>query len=478
MAQPSVDEWQRSIGGSSTDSTLRCSESFTGELFIAGTTKSGTIDGISTSENLNNIYISKLTSLGTTVWKKFYGGSADDLLVDVKADNTGGVFLLVSSASADGDFAGAASTGLWLIHLDVSGNQVLKKFLGGSTGDAGSLFITSDNEIYVLGSISVANGTITPIGGSDLWLVHSDINGNIIWQKNYGGTADERPTQVLIENNSLFILGSSNSSTVNSQTNHGNLDVLLLKADTAGVVSKTKLYGGSLIDLAVGMVSGDAGDLLILANSTSNDGDIFTSNGGVDMWVFSVDSTIALSFIYNSNYGGTGDDFGTSILYNEVLSVPILLGHTEDQTLYGSNTINVGTNLIMMQLVAFGGVQWSEYRGGDLNEIGGDLIATADGGILFTGSSSSNNGDLMANAGGSDFWIYKSNYPCPDNLNLDGAVYKRSITRKADNYISTSSKFVGLPSKVTLRSGYIVLEPGFQVDPGVVFQTQIGGCNN
>ncbi|MFZ9943892.1 MAG: hypothetical protein ACO3O0_09800, partial [Bacteroidia bacterium] len=41
----------------------------------------------------------------------------------------------------------------------------------------------------------------TPAENADIWLIKSDNNGGIIWQRSYGGDGDERFPQLVFTNN-------------------------------------------------------------------------------------------------------------------------------------------------------------------------------------------------------------------------------------------------------------------------------------
>jgi len=53
-------------------------------------------------------------------------------------------------------------------------------------------------------------------------------------------------------------------------------------------------------------------------------------------------------------------------------------------------------------------IQWQKTYGGTLSDDGGSIKATSDGGYIFAGRTSSNDGDVSGNNGGLDWWVVKT----------------------------------------------------------------------
>jgi transcriptional regulator with XRE-family HTH domain len=73
----------------------------------------------------------------------------------------------------------------------------------------------------------------------DMQLTVRDLNGNIQFQKTYGGTSYDKASAVLpISDGGYFLLGSTSSFGA------GNYDLLLIRTDEKGAVIWQKTYGG------------------------------------------------------------------------------------------------------------------------------------------------------------------------------------------------------------------------------------------
>jgi len=95
----------------------------------------------------------------------------------------------------------------------------------------------------------------TALGGNDIFIQKVDRNGNFSWVKSFGGKMDDFAAAMGQDHKgNLYLAGifhdtlKFNGGTGNSFASKGELDVFILKMDTAGTLLWTKTIGGSLDD--------------------------------------------------------------------------------------------------------------------------------------------------------------------------------------------------------------------------------------
>jgi hypothetical protein len=127
---------------------------------------------------------------------------------------------------------GAGSWDIFLIKTDANGNIQWAKTYGGTYSDwALSVQQTSD------GGYIVAGGTNTfGAGGSDIFLIKTDANGNRIWAKTYGGTGDDWARSVQQTSDGGYIVAGRTSS-----FGAGGSDIFLIKTDANGNIGSCSI---------------------------------------------------------------------------------------------------------------------------------------------------------------------------------------------------------------------------------------------
>jgi len=97
-----------------------------------------------------------------------------------------------------------------------------------------------DGGYYVLNNVNspFPSGNIneTGFGGGDLLLVKYDVGHNVVWQKCYGGSGGEGSTSLKLIGNELFLIGTSDSPNSGNKTaiNFGGFDIWVIKTDLNG----------------------------------------------------------------------------------------------------------------------------------------------------------------------------------------------------------------------------------------------------
>src|SRR5437867_11229470 len=123
-------------------------------------------------------------------WQKCLGGTEDEWAESIEQTTDGGYIIAGRSASNNGDVIGShGNWDYWLVKTDSSGNIQWQKCLGGTDDDAAySVQQTTDGGYIVAGQSNSNDGDVTGNhGNEDYWLVKTDANGSIQWEKSMGG---------------------------------------------------------------------------------------------------------------------------------------------------------------------------------------------------------------------------------------------------------------------------------------------------
>ncbi len=401
--------WRRCLGGTAGEYANGCIEASDGSIMILGNTLSADGD-VTMNQGENDLWVIKLSPAGNIVWQRTYGGSGDDIGYGIEETAGGGFILHGPTTSADGDVVGSlASPGgqdHWVLKISSSGALEWSQALGGTQSDVGTKLIqlSDGGFLQCFAAVGSNDGDVTNNhGGQDAWLVKLSAAGSIEWARTIGGSAGDFGNDVLeLDNGDLLFAGSTRSNDGDIPSNQGELDALLGRISSTGVVQWMRTYGGSLDDGLVVIEPKGNGNFLLSGSTASTDGDVTNNNGATDAWLLEVDGSGSL--LWQRAYGGSG--FEQCYIFSSDQNNLVLSGVTNSTD--GPMADNHGDlDIWIGGLPGSGVAQWQRCLGGSAQERGLLQVRTDDGGYLIAGYTDSNDGDVSGNHGGRDMWVVK-----------------------------------------------------------------------
>ena len=175
---------------------------------------------------------------------------------------------------------------MWVIKLDNNGNLIWEKSFGGKGYDGGQAVIeNSYGNIMVLGQTNSFDGDITnPLGSSDFFLVNMTRKGEILNIENLGTSNFDSGKSIMeLDDGSLFLLGHTMDN-LSTDENIGS-DVLFIKTLPNGVFIEKQIIGGTGTDIGYDFTQLIDGSIIIVGSSDSQDGFFSKSNGKEDVFI-------------------------------------------------------------------------------------------------------------------------------------------------------------------------------------------------
>ncbi len=225
-------EWTKTYGGEYYDKAFSLELTNDGGYIIVGYTESF-------GAGNNDVCLIKVASDGDIEWIKTYGGKYDDEGYSVKQTEDGGYIIVGQTRSFGAGKLGGylITTDVYLIKTDANGNIEWTKTYGGSKSDMGfSVEQTADGG-YIIAGRTESFGVV----GGAAYLIKTDANGNLIWDKVY--TDFVKAYSVKQTKDEGYIITGLRWG--------GN--IYLLKTDPYGNAEWTKTYGtgcGKSLELA------------------------------------------------------------------------------------------------------------------------------------------------------------------------------------------------------------------------------------
>jgi uncharacterized delta-60 repeat protein/uncharacterized repeat protein (TIGR02543 family) len=271
-------EWQKAYGGSRWDDPHSIQQTSDGGYIVSGETGSfGAID--------KDFWILKLSPDGAIEWQRTYGGSEWETDPSIQQTNDGG-YIVVGEISSFGTVGGY----IWILKLTSDGEIEWQKTYGGSERETDpSIRQTNDGGYIVAGQIYSFGAE-----ANDIWILKLSSDGDIDWQKTYGGTSYDEALSIQQTNDGGYIVAGSTES-----FGAGSSDIWILKLSSAGDIEWQKTYEGSGSDSASSIQQTSDGGYIVAGYTIS------WGAGSRDFWVLKLSSDGDInprcSFIRNSS---------------------------------------------------------------------------------------------------------------------------------------------------------------------------------
>jgi hypothetical protein len=360
-------QWQKAFGGDDGNSSH---ESNFGNIIktndhgwlIAGSSNEIPPVGNKTAPAYGYIdtWVIKLDSAFNIQWQNSYGGSGSEQFYKAQQNSDGTYYFAgVSSSSVSGTKTDSCrgNGDFWLVKTDAMGNQLWDKTVGSPDSDNLVDFTVVNDRIFLLGKLDASDGYHTYSSGEcsmgygniDIWITALDTSGNLLWDKTFGGNGNDVPNAICYNNHRLYIVGSSDSTSLTPPTTRtapakSYIDAWLIQLDTNGVQYWEKSYGGT--PSAFQYMSDiehipNTSNLLMAGSSDSNAANDKSENsrGLTDYWLLKIDT--AGNVLWDKTIGGSDDDLISQKALYVVDSNTFFVGGVSNSTISGDKTVPI-----------------------------------------------------------------------------------------------------------------------------------------
>jgi uncharacterized delta-60 repeat protein len=418
-------QWQRTLGGASTDVGFGIAIDSGDNVCITGYTNSqgaGSFDFI----------IVKYNSSGTIQWQRTLGGASSDVGYGIAIDSGDNVYVTGSTNSQ-----GAGSDDIVIAKYNSSGTIQWQRTLGGASFDYGwKIAIDSGDNVYVTGSTNSQGA-----GSDDIVIAKYNSSGTIQWQRTLGGASGDRGYEIAIDSgDNVYVTGYS-SDPANSVTG-----VLIVKYNSSGTIQWQRIFFNYSLDIYAYSI------IFLKENTFALVGDIYrdskpngsyghitllSTEGIFDSWTYTeslltnatstltsststlTDSestltsststlTDAASSYVTSNYSLRRINpeywINTTGRYQYVYNYGIAVDSNKNIYAVGeTNATDTNYNILLTKYSSKGFIQWQRTLGGASYDYGWKIVVDSNNDVYVTGSTRSQG------AGSDDIVIAKYN---------------------------------------------------------------------
>jgi hypothetical protein len=375
---PPKEEWNKTFGGTGYDLGRSVQQTIDRGYILVGSTGSYGEDG-------PDVWLIKTDANGNEQWNRTFGGIKTDDGYDVQQTTDGGYIIIgdygvyLENTTLYGD--------AWIIKTDSNGNELWNKTFGGAAYDfASSGQQTTDGGFIISGATSSYGS-----GGNDAWLIKTDLNGVMQWNKTYGGEGDESGDSVQQTKDCGYIIAGDTSS-----FGAGSSDVWIIKTDSNGNEQWNKTFGGTQQDNGFSIRQTKDEGYIITGWTRVNDADNF------DIWLIKTDANE--KELWNRTFGGDKNDVGFSVQQTT----------DEGYIVAGATNIYGTGSTWLIKTDGNGTEQWNETFGE--NSWGQSVQQTNEGGYIVLGNV------YPIVPGDSDVWLIKIAPEVRLNIGINGGI--------------------------------------------------------
>lgn len=305
----------------------------------------------------------ELNTYGDILGLKDYGTDSVEEANQIIQTIDGGYATVGYSMSLHGSYRN-----IYFIKTTNAGIVSWTKHIGGLGYENGTSIVQTVSGEYFIGGTSKYKSD----GLFDFYLVKTDINGDTLWTKKYGGIQNEEANSMHQTSDGGFILSGYSES-----FSFGSKDFYLVKTNSIGDTLWTKHYGGKLGEISNSVRQTSDGGYIMIGNSESFG--LSTEN----MYVVKTNSIG--DTLWTKTYGQVGRYSGGFDIIQTKDGGYAATGFIKTAYPYGF------TDLYLVKIDVYGNVQWEkEFKIEPTNIFytgsrGLSILQTSDGGFAISG---------------------------------------------------------------------------------------------
>lgn len=317
---------------------------------------------------------------GQSTFQVAFGGPGEEEFSSFSQTTDGNLIFCGSTNSF-----GSGQKDMLIFKTDISGNIIWSKTYGGPLNDECWQIKQTPDGGYIATGYTESYGN----GNKDAFLLKLTSSGTVSWFKTFGGGSTEYGYDVLVLNSGYLLSAQSDS------WGAGGNDMFVVKTASNGSPVWAKTFGGSNHEGAFSVVMAPDNQY-VFTGTTGSYGNLY------QIFVTKIDSSGTISWFKTYGDNGTGLDGGRAIC-NAWGGGFVVAGYT--------NSFGVGNyDMLAFQIDNNGNTMWTKTIGGASEDISYDIIRDKSSGYLLGGYTKSfgfGNNDLFISRidnGGTPTW--------------------------------------------------------------------------
>ena len=351
-------------------------------------------------------FLSVAQSLDITSQYRFGSAGDDDLFVCPSPNGDGYYLIGMSDGNTSFDKTEDSRGGydIWVVKTDNNFDIEWDKTYGGDQDEFTNSVVVLDDRI-IISSTSSSNTsgdkTMDLWGGGDIWNICIDLNGDLIWQYQYGGDSNEIRNDMILYSDSSVVMAIQSVSGISgnkTQGNYGFADVWLVEAAISdGHIIQQSNVGSSSSEVYPKLAISELNKIYMTCISGSGVADHDKTDPGFlnnDVWLTELDNS--LEVVQDKCFGGNSLEMFVYITVDDndaiILAVTTQSGVSGNKTAPRISTQMGGEDCWFIKVDQNFDIAWDKAYGGTIRQSAGPLFTLPTGEIVANCASNSNSG--------------------------------------------------------------------------------------
>lgn len=261
--------YAKSFGANDADEAVGNAVDSANNHYVAGSFR-GVVDfgdGAVDAGSISDGFLVKLDSTGALLWKQVLTAQTQPLRMRALAVMGDDVVL-----AGDSDSSVAGDTDMFVVAFDAQGNDRWIKSFGGPGNDVPlGIGITDDGHVWVSGnfeaSVDFGGGALTSEGGTDVFVLELDNNGNHVQSHRFGDALDQEGNNLAAAPGGGVVIAGSFAGTIDFGrqvlSSAGASDAYVARLDASGDLMWAHAFGGAADDHARSVTVGADGQIVV-----------------------------------------------------------------------------------------------------------------------------------------------------------------------------------------------------------------------
>ncbi|MGC9308187.1 MAG: hypothetical protein ACP5FL_05345 [Thermoplasmatota archaeon] len=230
--------WNRTYGDNGVDYAPAVRQTDDGGFILVRTHSDGNYE-----DQIGDIWLVKTDENGDVLWDKTFAEEGEDISRSVQQTADGGYIIAGIKGQTQDTGSG------WLIKTDRNGNKLWDKTFTENGNEGLTAVQQTTDEGYIM------TGYMTPYAGAskDLWVIKTDSDGNILWDKNFDkyGSTDEGRSIEQTADGGYIIAGACNMLIwlIKAEPSPANIDIQRISGGLGITIIVTNTGPGDAADI-------------------------------------------------------------------------------------------------------------------------------------------------------------------------------------------------------------------------------------